>query len=199
MPRAVRKDKWKMKTWYDVYAPEVFGGVKIAETPADDPKKLVNRTIEVTLGDITGVMEHYNIKLWFQIHRVEDRKAYTKFKKEMLVRSYLSSIVRRRTSRVDGEVNFTTKDGYRIKAFGLIITAHRVRTSQKSAIRKVMHEIIEKYGRELTLDEFLTSALLDKPHNIKGEIFEKAKKIAPIRHVEMRKIVVVQEPEEVAS
>lgn len=48
------KDKWKSKVWYPVIAPDMFNRVQIGETLADEPEKLIGRTIEVTLQDLTG-------------------------------------------------------------------------------------------------------------------------------------------------
>ena len=56
MPRrrvAVR-DKWKLKKWYTIVAPPVFGNAILGTTPADDPDKLIGRVIESTLYDLTG-------------------------------------------------------------------------------------------------------------------------------------------------
>jgi len=52
--RPVVKDKWKMKKWYEVLAPEEFGGVSLGSIPADDPDKLIGRVIETTMYDLTG-------------------------------------------------------------------------------------------------------------------------------------------------
>lgn len=51
---AAAKDKWKMKEWYIVYAPDFFGSKEIGLTPADDPEKVIGRVIETTLKDLTA-------------------------------------------------------------------------------------------------------------------------------------------------
>ncbi len=63
--------------------------------PAEEAGKLVNRTIGVTLFDITKDLSHLTIKLTFQIDRVEGDKAFTRFKEMELARDYIRSLVRR--------------------------------------------------------------------------------------------------------
>ncbi len=97
---AAAKDKWKMKEWYIVYAPEFFGSKEIGLTPADDPEKVIGRVIETTLKDLTGDFTKGHVKLYFQVYDVKGQNAYTKFKGHTLARSYIRSLVRRRTTRL---------------------------------------------------------------------------------------------------
>ena len=49
-----RGKKKKQKIWYSLIAPSMFGKKKIGETPADDPEKVLGRTVEVSLQELTG-------------------------------------------------------------------------------------------------------------------------------------------------
>jgi len=69
--RAAAKDKWKLKDWYIVYAPEFFGNVEIGLTPADEPEKVKGRIIETTLRDVTGDFTKGHVRLYFRIHDVK--------------------------------------------------------------------------------------------------------------------------------
>ena len=112
------RDKWRLKQWYSVYSPPYFGSQEIALVPADDPKKMIGRVIEVTLYDLTRQdINHMNIKLYFQVVRVDGLKAETIFKGHEYAREYLRSLVRRWSSRVDASINLTTRDGYRVRVF----------------------------------------------------------------------------------
>lgn len=77
---AATKDKWKMKEWFVVYAPDFFGNKEIGLTPADDPEKVIGRVIETTLKDLTGDFTKGQVKLYFQVYDVKGQNAYTKFK-----------------------------------------------------------------------------------------------------------------------
>ncbi|NJE10128.1 30S ribosomal protein S3ae [Thermococcus sp. MAR1] len=189
---AATKDKWKMKEWYIVYAPDFFGSKEIGLTPADEPEKVIGRVIETTLKDLTGDFTKGQVKLYFQIYDVKGQNAYTKFKGHTLARSYIRSLVRRRTTRVDGIFNITTKDGYKLRVMGMVIAYRRIQTSQERAIREIIKEIIYKKAEELNYKDFILEAVSGK---MGAEIAKEARKIYPIKRAEIRKIKVLAEPE----
>jgi len=186
------RDKWKLKQWYIIYAPDFFGSVEVGLTPADDPEKVLNRVVEVTLKDVTGDFTKGHVKLYFQVYDVKGQNAYTKFKGMKLARSYIRSLVRRRTTRIDGIFNITTKDGYKLRVMAMAIAMRRIQTSQERAIRKIMQEIIYKKAEELNFKDFVLEAVNGK---IAAEIAKEAKKIYPLKKAEIRKIKVLGEPE----
>ncbi|AHL22099.1 MULTISPECIES: 30S ribosomal protein S3ae [Thermococcus] len=189
---AATKDKWKMKEWFVIYAPEFFGSKEIGLTPADEPEKVVGRVIETTLRDLTGDFTKSHVKLYFQVYDVKGQNAYTKFKGHTLARSYIRSLVRRRTTRVDGIFNITTKDGYKLRVMGMVIAYRRIQTSQERAIRKIMQDIIYKKAEELNFADFVLQSVNGQ---IAQEIAKEARKIYPIKRAEIRKIKVLAEPE----
>ncbi len=186
------KDKWKMKEWFVIYAPDFFGGKEIGLTPADDPEKVIGRVVETTLKDLTGDFTKGHVKLYFQVYDVKGQNAYTKFKGHTLARSYIRSLVRRRTTRVDGIFNITTKDGYKLRVMGMVIAYRRIQTSQERAIRKIIQDIIYKKAEELNFADFVLQSVNGQ---IASEIAKEAKKIYPIKRAEIRKIKVLAEPE----
>lgn len=185
------KDKWSMKKWFTVYAPPAFNFMEIAQVPANDEKNLLNRTIEVTLYDITGDINFLHVKLKFQIVYVVGNKAFTQFKLHELARDYIRSIVRRGSTKVEGWFDVETKDGALLRVAGLALTTHRCKTSQEKAIRKIMGEIIEEKAMKLNFDEFIQEAVLGK---IASDIFNSARKIYPLRKAEIMKIKVLKMP-----
>jgi len=185
------RDKWRSKKWYTVVAPEYFGNVELGLVPADDPEKMIGRVIEATLFDITEDFAHQYLKLYFQVVEVDGRTAKTIFKGHEYSRDYLRSLVRRRTTRVDGIFTITTKDGYRLRVSACAFTPHRIKTSQERAIRAAMKEVIEKKAEELNFKEFVQEAVLGK---IASDIYNLAKKIAPLRHVGIRKTRLLSKP-----
>ncbi|ANF23231.1 30S ribosomal protein S3ae [Thermococcus sp. CX2] len=189
---AATKDKWKMKEWFVVYAPDFFGNKEIGLTPADDPEKVIGRVIETTLKDLTGDFTKGQVKLYFQVYDVKGQNAYTKFKGHTLARSYIRSLVRRRTTRIDGIFNITTKDGYKLRVMGMVIAYRRIQTSQERAIREIMRDIIYKKAEELNYKDFILEAVTGK---MATEIAKEARRIYPIKRAEIRKIKVLAEPE----
>ncbi len=137
MSRAV-KDKWRRKESYDIILPRYFGETKVGETPAEVPDAVKGRVFETTLAAITGDFSQEYMKMYFQVVGVEDHKAQTVFKGHEYLRDYLRSLVRRRSTKVDGFYRVTTQDGYKVKIVVTAMTQSRIKTSQELAIREIM-------------------------------------------------------------
>jgi small subunit ribosomal protein S3Ae len=185
------RDKWRSKKWYSVISPEYFGGIEIGSVPSDEPQKLVGRTVESTLYDITEDFAHQYLKMFFQITNVEGKRADTIFKGHEYSRDYLRSLVRRRTTRVDSILEVETKDNYKLRVSACAFTLNRIRTSQENEIRSFITKIIEEKTTSLTFDQFVQEAVLGK---IASDIYNGAKKITPLRHVGIRKTKLISIP-----
>ncbi|MEM2080785.1 MAG: 30S ribosomal protein S3ae [Candidatus Bathyarchaeia archaeon] len=190
------RDKWRGKAWYLVIAPSFFGNVELGTVPAEEPEQLIGRVVEATLYDITSDFSHQNMKLFFQINKVEGKTAHTIFKGHEYSRDYLRSLVRRRTTKVDGIFNVTTKDGYKLRVAVSALTLARIKTSQEKVIRGIMEKTVEEKAALLTLDQFVQEMVLGK---IASDVYNAAKKVAPLRHVGIRKSKLVAQPTEVVQ
>ncbi len=185
------KDKWRDKKWYTVVSPPYFGGVELGAVPADDPEKLVGRIVDGTLYDITNDFAHQYLKMNFRVEEVEGKTASTIFKGHEYSRDYLRSLVRRRTTRVDGILNVTTKDGYGLTLAVSVFTLSRIKTSQEHEIRTIMSNIVKEKATSLTFDQFVQELVLGK---IASDIYNESKKISPLRHVGVRKSKLTFQP-----
>ncbi|MEJ2126134.1 MAG: 30S ribosomal protein S3ae [Candidatus Bathyarchaeota archaeon] len=185
------KDKWREKKWYSVVSPPYFGGVELGAVPADDPAKLVGRIVDGTLYDITNDFAHQYLKIYFRIEDVEGKTARTVFKGHEYSRDYLRSLVRRRTTRVDGILEVTTSDNYGLSLAVSVFTLSRIKTSQEREIRSIMYKIVKDKAETLTFDQFVQELVLGK---IASDIYNQAKKISPLRHVGVRKSKLTSQP-----
>jgi len=165
-------------------SPSYFGGVELGTLPSDDPSKLVGRVVDVTLYDITNDFAHQYLKMYFQVTDMDGKTANTIFKGHEYSRDYLRSLVRRRTTRVDAVLEVTTKDGYRLRLSVCAFTLTRIKTTQEQTIRGLMKRLVEEKAGALTFDQFVQETVLGK---IASDIYNEAKKIAPLRHVGIRK------------
>jgi len=178
------RDKWRSKSWYMVVSPPYFGNVELGAVPADEAEKLVGRVIDSTLYEVTNDFAHQYLKMYFQITEIDGKTAKTTFKGHEYSRDYLRSLVRRRTTKVDGLFNVTAKDGYKLRVAVSAFTLSRIKTSQEKAIRTIMEKIIREKASTLTLDQFAQEMVLGK---IASDIYNEAKKIVPLRHVGIRR------------
>lgn len=190
MSKAV-KDKWRRKEWYDIILPRYFGETKVGETPAEEEQLLNGRVFETTLAQITGDFSQEYIKMYFQVTGAEDHKATTVFKGHEYLRDYLRSLVRRRSTKVDGIYRVTTTDGYRVKVIVTALTQVRIKSSQEHEIRALMTGIVEEKAKTLTFDQLAHEMVLGK---LASDVYSQAKNVTALRHVGVRKSELISEP-----
>ena len=184
------------KRWYDLIAPEQFDRTELGSTFADEPEKVQGRTVEVTLGDITGDQGENNTKLTFKLNDVTSDAAYTEFIKHELARDYVRSLVRRGASKVDVAITVLTTDDYRVQLQPVAFTTKKADRNQEQAIRRVMIDLVEEAAAERTFDELVDSVIEGR---LSSAIYGEAKTIYPLRRVEVQKLTLEARPEEVAA
>ncbi|EMA36828.1 30S ribosomal protein S3ae [Halobiforma nitratireducens] len=193
--RSVSRAKQE-KRWYTVLAPEQFDREELGETPADEPEKLYDRTIETTLGDLKGAASENNTKLTFKINDVGSDTAYTEFQQHSLTRDYLRSLVRRGASKIEAYVTVLTTDDYRVQIQPVAFTTKKADASQEKAIREQMVTMVEEAAAERTFEELIDSVVEGR---LSSAIYGEAKTIYPLRRVEIQKATLEAHPEEVAE
>ena len=193
--RSVSKQK-RGKRWYTVFAPEQYDRAELGQTVADEPQKVIGRTIETTLGELTDDAGANNTKLTFKITDVGSDSAYTEFVKHELTRDYLRSLVRRGASKVDATITVLTTDDYRVRVQPVAFTTKKADRSQEQAIRRIMIDIIEDAAAERDFQSFVESAVEGR---LSSAIYGDAKTVYPLRRVEIQKLTLEARPEEVAA
>ena len=193
--RSVSRAKQE-KRWYTVLAPEQFDRQELGETPADEPEKVYDRTIETTLGELTNNASENNTKLTFKVTDVGSDAAYTEFKEHSLTRDYLRSLVRRGASQVEAYVTVLTTDDYRVQIQPVAFTTKKADASQEKAIRETMVEMIEEAAADRTFEELIDGVVEGR---LSSAIYGEAKTIYPLRRVEIQKATLEARPEEVAE
>ncbi len=190
--RSKIRDKWRLKKWLVVKAPEAFGGDIVAYIPSTDDEKSIGRVVETTLFDILKQdPQHYSIKLYFMIDSVEGDIAKTIFKGHEYSREYLRSLVRRGLSSIQLIKNYTTRDQALLQAQIMVFTQGRVNTSKKHAIRSVVDHVVNNKAAALTYNQFAQEAVLGK---IASDVYNASKKISRLRHVGVSKTKLIKRP-----
>ncbi len=177
-------DGWKSKEWYNIEAPVYLKRSIVGNTMAGDPSLLVGRKIEVTVGELTNDMTKNNTKVVLRVNNVVGDTATTDLIGHELTTDYIRSIVKRQTSRIDANIDVRTKDGYVIRVKPTCFTIKRARSSQITAIREMMVDIVKKRASESDFETFMQEAILGR---LSAAIYRQAKFIYPLRRVEIRK------------
>ena len=177
--------KLKGKEWYTLVAPKFFKEKIIGESPTGDPKNIMGRKIEVHLINLIEDLSKYYIKFYFKVNEIKNDKAYTEFSGLECMRDYISRLIRYGIARIDTVQDVTTKDNKKIRIKTIIITRKKIKKNVETTLKKFIQDEIKKEVESSTLDELIEKIIND---HIKSFIFEKGKKIYPIRAFEIRKI-----------
>lgn len=190
------KDKWKAKVWYNIRAPPMYNGAIIAETLADDGAKLMGRIAEATLQDLTGDFSKMHIKMKFKVQAVRGNECATKFAGHELTSDYIRRLTRRKHSKIDSVIDVVTKDGFKLRIKPMAVTDRRAQSSQEGEIRKLAVSVIQGAAQESDHGTFIKAVVNGDLSQI---IYNQARKIYPLKRVEIRKSEVTSEPEQYFS
>ena len=187
-------DSWKLKEWYDVYAPKTFKEEFIAQIPSSNPDNLIGRIMEISLYDFTNSYNDASIMLQFKIVNVIGKRCNTIFWGHELTRDYIRSLIHRGATRIDGIFNFTTADGvtYRVSTF--LVTRRRAKKSQQMSIRKIIFEVLTEFAKNMTHEKFIQGIINGR---FATNITKIAKTIYPLRECKVRKVKVINVPESI--
>ncbi|MCQ2737321.1 MAG: 30S ribosomal protein S3ae [archaeon] len=178
------RDTWKEKSWFTIKTPVAFQDKEIGETPAKDADYVIGRTVEVTMRELTGDFSKQYIKLQFEVSDVAGTIANTKFVGHKTTTDYVRSMIRRGTSRIDAPVYVTTKDDRKLKLHVLAVTTRRAKSSQQKFMRETIQDLVTNVASEKTFDELVEVSVNGR---LASEIYHKAKKIYPLKRVEIIK------------
>jgi len=179
-----KTDFYKEKQWYPIHAPEEYNRVKIGETLASDPDKLDGRVIHTTLAELIDDWQKQNVKMTFKVNEVGDSGLYTEFMGHELTRDYMRSMVKRRTSKINGNVVVETKDGMRLRIKPVGYTVKRTQTSMQKVIRSIMEEILIRRSSELDYLELVSEIVIGK---LSSDIYKEVRAHHAVRRVEIEK------------
>ncbi|MBN2155392.1 MAG: 30S ribosomal protein S3ae [Candidatus Lokiarchaeota archaeon] len=185
-------DPWKLKNWYEVYAPKSFKSAFLGQIPSGDETNLIGRTIEVLLYDITRNFKHTHIKLKFRIAEVMGNRCETIFIGHELTRDFVRALIHRGSTRIDGIFNYRTADGfvYRVSAF--VVTRRRAKGSQIYTMRNIIHKVLDEFAKSSKHGKFIRGIVYGQYAENLSNI---ARTIYPLRECQIRKTKLVSYPE----
>jgi small subunit ribosomal protein S3Ae len=181
-------DTWKTKKWVDIMAPSMFGEQQIGETFSSDPANIMGRTIDVQLSKIIGDYSKQHVNLRFQVIDVQDKKATTRFVGHSITREYMRSLIRRKTTRIEGVSDVVTKDGVKVRVKAIALALGRAQTLQEKTIRKIMHDVATRYAKDMDFDKFIHDVVVGR---IPSAMYRESGKIYPLKRLEVRKTEVL--------
>jgi small subunit ribosomal protein S3Ae len=187
------RDKWRDKKWIVVRAPSAFGGGFLNYIPITATENAQGRVIENTMFDILKQdPTQHQIKVFVQIDKITEGNATTIFKGHEYAKEFLRSLIRRGSSMITHVHDYTTMDGYTFRVVLIALSQKRLNTSKKHEIRMIAHRALEDKIPKLTVDQFVQEATMGK---MGAEVLVPVKKIAPLRHIGIKKTKLISTPE----
>ena len=183
-------DKWKLKKWFEIIAPALFKEKQIGETVANDYRQLLGRTLDVSLAELANDPKLQRIKLRFKITEVKGERALTTFLGHVITQDYEHSLGRRRTSKIYSNQTVETKDGKKVVVKCFLVTADKINTARRNAMRKKLHETISAIAKNENFEDFINSVIYGK---VNAETKKAVHKIYPVRHAVVQKTEMPQQ------
>ena len=188
------RDKWRDKQWLILDSPISFGdfgGHHINYLPITDANTAVGRVVENTLYDIKKQdQSDHKTKVFVEIEKVSEGMATTIFKGHEYGKEFLRSLVRRGSSMITHIHNYNTNDGHEFRVEVVTFSQRRINSSKKHELRRVIHELLSEKIPQWDLNNFIQQ-VTDDSSEFHRELHEKARKIASLRHIGIKKTKLV--------
>lgn len=184
-------DKWKLKSWYTLVAPEMFESKELGQVVSSDEPNLKNRVIRIGLGDMLGSFSQgtaYTV-LFFRVSGVTGKTAHTKFIGHELVPGYVRTLVRRRRSVMTQVDDIVTRDGVPVRIKSMCISGIKVSEGVRADVRKVISETVKSLAKNMDFPVLAQEMVFGK---LSSKVFGAVKKIGPLKRVEIRKSEVLE-------
>ncbi len=184
-------DKWKLKGWYSVIAPDTFDSKEFGQIVSSDEKNLKNRRIRIGLGELTGSFTQTNAftTLFFRIGEIKGKSAYAIFIGHELSSGYIKTLLRRRRSIVYQVDDVVARDGGKMRIKSVAVTANRVSENVRQDIRRLISSEIRVHVKEMDMPTLVQEVVFGK---LSSRVFAKLKKLTPMRRFELRKSELVE-------
>ncbi|MFH0927834.1 MAG: hypothetical protein V1822_04615 [Candidatus Micrarchaeota archaeon] len=179
-------DKWKLKSWYTIKAPEIFEGKELGQLASSEEENLKNRKIRIGLGEITGSFTSSTAftSIILRVDSVSAKQVSTKYIGHELAPSYLKTLLRRRRSIIYNVDDVKTSDGHAVRIKSVAVSAFKISEALRKDLRAAISKSIKELAGELTLNTLAQEMIFGK---FSAKVFGKVKNITPMRRLEIRK------------
>lgn len=179
-------DKWKLKSWYSIIAPEAFDSREIGQLVASDEATLMDRVVKIGLGDMTGSFSQSTAytALYFRINKVTGKSAHAIFIGHELVPGYVRTLARRRRSVMNQIDDVVTKDGVAMRIKSICISGVKVSEGVRADVRRTLSANVKALAKQTEYQNLVQEIVFGK---LSAKLYNSVKKIGPIKRVEIRK------------
>ena len=177
--------KIKKKKWIEIVAPSLFNNEFLGESYVVETKKLVGRTIDVSLMQLTRDPKKQSTNIKFRINNIDNNKAATEIIAYEIGPSSIKRLVRRKRDKLEDSFLCLTRDNKTIRVKPLLITLSNTSHLVQSRLRNATKDFLVKKFKKMTFEEILKDLLTNSLHK---ETRDYVKKLYPLRIIEIRYI-----------
>lgn len=195
------------KEWYKLIAPTIFSKKEIGHTLITKTQGtkiasegLKGRVLEVSLADLNNNEDYWFRKMKLCVEDVQGYNCLLNFHGMDMTRDKLCSLIKKKQSIIEGNVDCRTTDGYIVRLFCIAFTRPQatqlkqtcyIKSAQARAIRAKMTSAMSELGTKGDLKS-LVKELITSP--IGEEIAKNATSVFPIKDCYIRKVKVLKKP-----
>ena len=176
-------DKWKMKKWYRIVSPQMFGAQPIAESVAVEDSQLIGRTVSVSLSMVTGDSKKQNTNAVFEVNKVDAGNAYTVVKRLEIAPSSIRRMMRKGKDRIDLSMVCATKDNVAIRIKPFLVAKGKIGKTALTNTINLLDAILRVEAHKVSYEQLIRDVVTGK---VQREIRQRLNKIYPLKAVEIR-------------
>lgn len=181
--KKVSKVKVKKKRWFPILSPKFLGQKEVGESYLTDAQAAIGRVVKINLRDLTRSMRDQNIYVSLRINKVNGSNLETEIVGYAYMPFFVKKLSRTRSGKVDDSFVLKMKDGKVVRLKPLAITVFSVKKSVKTAVRKMLKDLLEEEVAKSNFDSLINDLLRYK---LQMEFKKKLNKLCPIREVILR-------------
>ncbi|MFA6214139.1 MAG: hypothetical protein WC717_02570 [Candidatus Micrarchaeia archaeon] len=179
-------DKWKMKSWYTLVAPEMFDSKEMGSVVSSDEANLINRKVKIGLGDMLDSFSQSTAytSMYFRIKEVKGNSAHTAFIGHELVPGYVRTLARRRRSVMNQVDDVVTKDGVGVRIKMICVSGLKVSEAVRADVRRGISQTVRALVSQMDFPTLAQEMVFGK---LPAKLYASVKRMGPIKRVEIRK------------
>lgn len=184
-------DKWKLKSWYTIVAPEYFDSREMGQLVSSDEANLKDRVMKIGMGDMTGSFSQQTAytSLFFRVKEIRGKSAHVAFIGHELVPGYVRTLARRRRSVMNQIDDVVTKDGVPVRIKMICVSGVKVSEGVRADVRKGISETVHAIAKTVDFPTLAQEMVFGK---LSAKVFNAVKKIGPLKRIEVRKSEVIE-------
>merc|ERR1712157_451828 len=200
-------DPFQRKEWYNIVAPAMFSNRNCGKTLINKTigtkiasEGLKGRVVEFSLADLNQNEEMAYRKIKLCIEDVQGYNCLTNFHGMDMTRDKLCSLIRKKQTIIEGNVDVRTTDGYFVRMFCIAFTKQQENQTkvtcyaQMQQIRSIRTKMVSIMG-DLGKTKDLRSLVKELIGGTTGDqIIRESTPIFPIKDCYIRKVKVLKKP-----